>query len=117
MSFKGTTFAGLLDLGLNEKGYFVALKKDGVARVYRLDEDEEKGLKQLWEFKEFVSSKLCNRCLFPYLWSPRSTLNFIPRPCLREGMTMKGILILDGFSGRMSYMYVSTRTPAFAANR
>ena len=53
---KGTGYAGLLGVGLNERGYFVALKKDGVGRIMKLDGDDAKGLKQMWEFKEFVSS-------------------------------------------------------------
>jgi hypothetical protein len=57
VSLKGTAYAGLLGVGLNERGYFVALKKDGVGRVFKLDEEDEKGLKQMWEFKEFVSKR------------------------------------------------------------
>ena len=50
---KGTTYKRILNVGLNEIGWFVALKSDGSGLVMRFDEDSM-GLKMLWEFSESV---------------------------------------------------------------
>ncbi|KAI0270649.1 DUF1620-domain-containing protein [Gloeopeniophorella convolvens] len=52
---KGTTYSKIIDLGLQHKGYFVALKTDDAGRVLKLDADKE-GLKVIWEFSDSAKS-------------------------------------------------------------
>lgn len=53
---KGASYEKIVDVGLTEKGYFVALKEgDGTARVVKLAEGEKDGLKIVWEFADSVS--------------------------------------------------------------
>lgn len=51
---KGATIKGILNIGLNDRGHFVALRKDGTGLATRLDKDSG-GLSLIWEFAESVS--------------------------------------------------------------
>lgn len=53
-SIRGEKFAKLLNVGLNERGHFVALKSDGSAQVMKLDNVHCATL--IWEFDDSVSS-------------------------------------------------------------
>jgi hypothetical protein len=50
---QGSIYRKIIDLGLQGKGHFVALKTDGTGRVLTLD--AEKGLKSIYEFPDSVS--------------------------------------------------------------
>lgn len=52
---KGFSFKRILNIGLNERGWFVALKEDGTGVALRTDKDSM-GLKHLWEFAESAVS-------------------------------------------------------------
>lgn len=52
---KGSSFKRILNIGLNERGWFVALKEDGTGVALRTDKDSM-GLKHLWEFAESAVS-------------------------------------------------------------
>ena len=51
---KGEAIKSILNIGLNERGHFVALRKDGTGLAMRLDKDS-RGLSLIWEFAESVS--------------------------------------------------------------
>lgn len=52
---KGASYEQVLDVGLADQGYFVALKAgDGTARVVKSAEGEKEGLKVVWEFADSV---------------------------------------------------------------
>ena len=55
VSVKGAAYERVIDIGLAEKGHFVALKSDGSGRVLKLD-SENAGLKVIWEFSDSVRS-------------------------------------------------------------
>lgn len=57
-ALKGALFKSLLNVGLNERGMFVALQTDGSGMALKLDRDSQ-GLGLVWEFEESVSS-VCN---------------------------------------------------------
>lgn len=53
-AIKGASYEQVLDVGLAEQGYLVALKAgDGTARIVKLAEEKE-GLKVVWEFADSV---------------------------------------------------------------
>ncbi|KLO18736.1 DUF1620-domain-containing protein [Schizopora paradoxa] len=52
---KGVTYKSILNIGLNERGYFVALKDDGAARVMRIDAEGTR-VNPAFEFPESESS-------------------------------------------------------------
>lgn len=53
---KGASYEQVLDVGLSEQGYFVALKAgDGTARIVKSANGEKEGLKVIWEFSDSVS--------------------------------------------------------------
>ena len=53
MVIKGVTYKSIFNIGLNEQGYFVALKDDGTARVLRLDEQGTR-VNPIFEYPESV---------------------------------------------------------------
>ncbi|CCM05286.1 uncharacterized protein FIBRA_07498 [Fibroporia radiculosa] len=53
MMIKGADYKRILDVGLEDFGQIVALKKDSTAHVFALGKE---GLKGIWEFAESVSS-------------------------------------------------------------
>ena len=55
VSVIGAAYERVIDIGLAEKGHFVALKSDGSGRVLKLD-SEKAGLKVIWEFSDSVRS-------------------------------------------------------------
>lgn len=52
-ALKGAAFKALVNIGLNERGIFVALQADGSAMALKLDRDS-KGISLVWEFEESV---------------------------------------------------------------
>ncbi|KAI5117724.1 hypothetical protein M0805_006209 [Coniferiporia weirii] len=52
---KGATFKGILNIGLNERGNFVALRSDGTGLAMKLDKGSN-GLALVWEFAESATS-------------------------------------------------------------
>ncbi|THH04236.1 hypothetical protein EW145_g5667 [Phellinidium pouzarii] len=54
-TMKGATLKSILNIGLNEKGHFVALRSDGTGLAMRMDKDSM-GLALIWEFAESASS-------------------------------------------------------------
>lgn len=52
-SVKGS-FSKIIDIGLQDKGHFVALNTDDTGRVLSLDTSKA-GLKVIWEFEDSVS--------------------------------------------------------------
>jgi hypothetical protein len=52
-SVTGSTYTGIVDIGLQSKGHFVALTVNGTGRIHKLDVDK---LKVLWDFPDSVSS-------------------------------------------------------------
>ena len=51
---QGSVYRKIIDIGLQSKGHFVALKEDDAGRVLKLD--AEKGLKVIYEFPDSVST-------------------------------------------------------------
>jgi ER membrane protein complex subunit 1 len=64
-ALKGATFKKILNIGLNEFGYFVALREDGSAMALKMDRDS-RGVSLIWEFEESVHIKL-SESEFKYL--------------------------------------------------
>ena len=54
-TLKGSSFKGISNIGLNERGWFVALEQDGTGMVLGTDKDSQ-GLKQIWKFAESATS-------------------------------------------------------------
>lgn len=54
---KGAAYARIVDIGLEEHGLFVGIKDDGTGRVVRVD-DNNTGLKVIWEYADSVSIAL-----------------------------------------------------------
>jgi ER membrane protein complex subunit 1 len=52
-SVKGS-YSKIIDIGLQDKGHFIALNTDGLGRVLSLDTSKA-GLKVIWEFEDSVS--------------------------------------------------------------
>jgi hypothetical protein len=59
---KGSAYGKIIDIGLQSKGHFVALKTDDTGRVLKLDAGKE-GLKVIWEFADSVSKCAVSRPL------------------------------------------------------
>lgn len=59
---QGSVYSKIIDIGLQTKGHFVALKTDDTSRVLKLD--AEKGLEMVYEFPDSVSTptELCLPC-------------------------------------------------------
>ena len=55
-TLRGATFKSVINVGLNERGYFVALRGDGSGMVLRLDR-ASKGIRDVWEFSESVGCR------------------------------------------------------------
>jgi len=51
---QGSVYSKIIDIGLQSKGLFVALKTDDASRVLKLDAEE--GLKVIYEFPDSVST-------------------------------------------------------------
>lgn len=60
---KGSSFKRILNIGLNERGWFVALKEDGTGVALRTDKDSM-GLKHLWEFAESAVSNRYSESIY-----------------------------------------------------
>ena len=54
-ALKGALFRSLSNVGLNDRGIFVAIQADGTGMALKLDRDSQ-GLSLVWEFEESVSS-------------------------------------------------------------
>ncbi|KAH9981995.1 hypothetical protein BJV74DRAFT_852482 [Russula compacta] len=54
-SVEGSVYTKIVDIGLQSKGHFVALKTDSTGRVLMLDADKA-GLKVIWEFADSAKS-------------------------------------------------------------
>ena len=52
-SVTGPAYTGIVDIGLQSKGHFVALTVNGTGRIHKLDVDK---LQVLWDFPDSVSS-------------------------------------------------------------
>lgn len=55
-SVKGS-YVKIIDIGLQDKGYFIALNTDGTGQLLNLDASKA-GLKVIWEFEDSVSAYL-----------------------------------------------------------
>lgn len=66
---KGAAVKGIQNIGLNERGHFVALRKDGTGLAMRLDKDS-RGLSLIWEFAESVSCIKINSVVNIVLMKP-----------------------------------------------
>lgn len=62
-SVKGS-YGKIIDIGLQDKGYFIALNTDDTGRLLSLDASKA-GLKVLWEFEDSVSAYLELRLHLP----------------------------------------------------
>lgn len=56
-SVQGSAYTKIVDIGLQSKGHFVALKTDSTGQVLMLDTDKA-GLKVIWEFADSVCAYL-----------------------------------------------------------
>ncbi len=56
-SVTGPAYTRIVDIGLHNKGHFVALTENGSGRILKLDVDK---LKVIWEFTDSVSTCVRN---------------------------------------------------------
>ena len=60
-SVKGSTYSKIIDIGLQSKGYFIALNTDDIGQVLTLDANNA-GLKAIWVFADSVS--VCRNSIY-----------------------------------------------------
>ena len=64
-SVKGPAYTRIIDIGLQSKGYFVALTADGSGRILQLDADK---LEDIWGFTDSVSTRIRNSSTASLMW-------------------------------------------------
>ena len=71
-SLKGSTNAGIVDVGLLEHGLFVVKKEDGSASVFRLNQNT---IESIWDFADSVCSSIISLQPFAEIAMPQASSN------------------------------------------
>jgi hypothetical protein len=95
---QGSVYSKIIDIGLQRKGHFVALKTDDTSRVLKLD--AEKGLEMIYEFPDSVSTPTNFVHHVAEVMYFRQNLINIPSHPILVDLTGLVCLILDVYSGR-----------------